>query len=232
MYLGLTAFPISTRNSAIAVAHLVSKIGVRQMYVSADPAMQRLAQEANELLLAKDGIEFEALPMPNFEDLYGPGGDDALVPMGKVSPDKTCIIIHSSGEFGSGPADQPVASPLFPRSWHGTYVGVQGRPRSRSQSSSWTRTSGSGGRSYVSAACVICCAYCSSDITARCHVDFGEVDFCGVRVGGQPNPMFRAYSWRLTGIVPLRRLTSCCRRHGLAYDDLDGRLLSFSDGPR
>ena len=31
MYLGLTAFPISTRNSAIAVAHLVSKIGVRQM---------------------------------------------------------------------------------------------------------------------------------------------------------------------------------------------------------
>lgn len=85
MYLGLTAFPISTRNSAIAVAHLVSKIGVRQMYVSADPAMQRLAQEANELLLAKDGIEFEALPMPNFEDLYGPGGDDALVPMGKVT---------------------------------------------------------------------------------------------------------------------------------------------------
>ena len=100
MYLGLTAFPISTRNSAIAVAHLVSKIGVRQMYVSADPAMQRLAQEANELL-AKDGIEFEALPMPNFEDLYGPGGDDALVPMGKVSPDKTCIIIHSSGESGA-----------------------------------------------------------------------------------------------------------------------------------
>ena len=100
MYLGLTAFPISTRNSAIAVAHLVSKIGVRQMYVSADPAMQRLAQEANELL-AKDGIEFEALPMPDFEDLYGPGGDDALVPMGKVSPDKTCIIIHSSGESGA-----------------------------------------------------------------------------------------------------------------------------------
>ena len=51
-------------------------------------------------LLAKEGRELELLPMPTFEDLYGPGGDDALVPMGKVSPDKTCLILHSSGEFG------------------------------------------------------------------------------------------------------------------------------------
>ena len=96
MYLGLTPFPISTRNSAIAVAHLVAKTGVRQMFVSADPAMQRLAREANEML-AKDGVAFELLPMPHFEDMYGPGGDDALVPMRAVSPDKTSIIIHSSG---------------------------------------------------------------------------------------------------------------------------------------
>ncbi len=97
MYLGLTPFPISTRNSAIAIAHLVTKTGVKQMFVSADPAMQRLAHETNELL-AKDGKEFELLPMPTYEDMYGPGGDDALVPMGKVSPNKTCIILHSSGE--------------------------------------------------------------------------------------------------------------------------------------
>ncbi|KAI0743085.1 acetyl-CoA synthetase-like protein [Daedaleopsis nitida] len=96
MYLGLTPFPISTRNSALAVAHLVSKTGVQQMFVSADPAMQRLAAETNELL-AKDGLEFELLPMPDFVDMYGPGGDAELVPMGKVSPDKTCIILHSSG---------------------------------------------------------------------------------------------------------------------------------------
>ncbi|KAI8996302.1 acetyl-CoA synthetase-like protein [Trametes punicea] len=96
MYLGLTPFPISTRNSAIAVAHLVSKTGVRQMFVSADPAMQRLAREVIELL-EKDGRELELLPMPTFEDMYGPGGDDALVPMGKVSPQQTCLILHSSG---------------------------------------------------------------------------------------------------------------------------------------
>ena len=170
MYLGLTAFPISTRNSAIAVAHLVAKIGVRQMYVSADPAMQRLAQEANELL-AKDGPgnAFEALPMPDFEDLYGPGGDgdgdDALVPMGRVSPDKTCIIIHSSGE--SGPADLPASGVFSVSKMAGAYVGMQGRLRPRSRLSFWIRTSGSGGRSYVSAfSCwEMFCACFSPDIT-------------------------------------------------------------------
>lgn len=101
MYLGLTSFPISTRNSAIAVAHLVAKTGVKQMYVSADPAMQRLAREANEILARDHGgaaAAFEVLPMPDFADMFGPGGDEDLVPMGNVSPDKTSIIIHSSGE--------------------------------------------------------------------------------------------------------------------------------------
>ncbi|KAI0673239.1 acetyl-CoA synthetase-like protein [Trametes maxima] len=102
MYLGLTVFPISTRNSAIAVAHLVARTGVRQMFVSADPAMQRLAHDAGVILAKGEGDaprELELLPMPTFEDLYGAGGDpdDALVPMGAVSPDRTCVIIHSSG---------------------------------------------------------------------------------------------------------------------------------------
>ena len=101
MYLGLTPFPISIRNSAIAIAYFVRTLGIQQMFVSVDPAMQRLARDTNALL-AEEGKEFELLPMPTFEDLYGAGGDAALVPMGKVSPDKTCIIIHSSGE--SGPA--------------------------------------------------------------------------------------------------------------------------------
>ena len=97
MYLGLTPFPISTRNSAIAIAYFVRTLGIHQMFVSGDPAMQRLARETNALL-AKEGKEFELLPMPAFEDLYGPGDDNALVPMGKVSPNKTCIILHSSGQ--------------------------------------------------------------------------------------------------------------------------------------
>ena len=43
MYLAVTPFPISIRNSPIAVAHLARKTGVRYMFVSSDPAMQRLA---------------------------------------------------------------------------------------------------------------------------------------------------------------------------------------------
>ncbi len=97
MYLGLTPFPISTRNSAIAIAHFVRTLGIRQMLVSGDPAMQRLARDTNALL-SEEGKEFELVPMPDFEDLYGPGGDDELMPMGEVSPNKTCIILHSSGE--------------------------------------------------------------------------------------------------------------------------------------
>ncbi|KAI9058660.1 acetyl-CoA synthetase-like protein [Trametes sanguinea] len=96
MYLGLTPFPISTRNSALAVAHLVSKTGVQQMFVSADPAMQRLAKETISLL-RKDGRELEILPMPTYNDIYGPGGDNALVPMAKANPNRTCLILHSSG---------------------------------------------------------------------------------------------------------------------------------------
>ncbi|KAI0687627.1 acetyl-CoA synthetase-like protein, partial [Cerioporus squamosus] len=96
MYLALTPFPISTRNSAIAIAHFVRTLGIQQMFVSGDPAMQRLARDTNALL-AEEAKEFELLLMPDFEDLYGPGGDDELVPMGEVSPNKTCIILHSSG---------------------------------------------------------------------------------------------------------------------------------------
>ena len=100
MYLGVTPFPISTRNSAVAVVHLVSKTGVKQMFVSGDPAMQRLAKEANEIL-AKDGLAFEVLPMPLFEDIYGPSGDEDLVPMAHLYEEKKCIILHSSGQSTS-----------------------------------------------------------------------------------------------------------------------------------
>ena len=99
MYLGATPFPISTRNSARAVAHLVARTGARRLLVSADPAMRRLAGAA-AALLAAEGPAPVLLPVPCFGDLYGPGGDEALVPMGDVHEDRVSIIMHSSG--GSG----------------------------------------------------------------------------------------------------------------------------------
>ncbi|RPD77318.1 acetyl-CoA synthetase-like protein [Lentinus tigrinus ALCF2SS1-7] len=155
MYLGLTPFPISTRNSAIAIAHFVRTLGILQMFVSGDPAMQRLARETNALL-AEEGKEFELLPMPTFEDLYGPGGDDAFVPMGDVSPNKPCIILHSSGSTAL-PKPIKFLDKNF-RKW-GTFF------------------------------------------------YFGQVDLCGVRMGGQTNPMFHGMgslmiTWTVyTGVV-------------------------------
>ena len=51
-------------------------------------------------LLAAEGLAPALLPVPCFGDLYGPGGDEALVPMGDVHEDRVSIIMHSSG--GSG----------------------------------------------------------------------------------------------------------------------------------
>src|ERR1700742_5168579 len=46
MRCGLACFPSSTRNSAAAVAHLIRTTGLLQLFVSSDPAMQRLAHDA------------------------------------------------------------------------------------------------------------------------------------------------------------------------------------------
>ncbi|KAK0449007.1 NRPS-like enzyme [Desarmillaria tabescens] len=85
---GYTAFPISTRNSPAAVAHLLESTGCKNLFVSADPAMQEVAQ-------MNDGIN--AMPTPTFEDLYTK--DDASEPLPRMRPDweQLALIMHSSG---------------------------------------------------------------------------------------------------------------------------------------
>ncbi|TBU53497.1 acetyl-CoA synthetase-like protein [Dichomitus squalens] len=95
MYLGHTPFPISARNSSVAVAHLIRKTSLRQLFVSRDAAMQRIAHEAKEQL-ANDGYEVELLPLPEFTDLYN-DGPEPDIPMSRIVPDKPALILHSSG---------------------------------------------------------------------------------------------------------------------------------------
>ena len=95
MYLGHTPFPISPRNSPIAVAHLIRKTGPRYLLVSGDAAMQRVAHEARAQL-AQDGYEVGFLPLPRFAELYGEG-DVPDVPKGRIEPDRPALILHSSG---------------------------------------------------------------------------------------------------------------------------------------
>ncbi|PBK64722.1 acetyl-CoA synthetase-like protein [Armillaria solidipes] len=84
---GYTAFPISTRNSPAAVAHLLESTGCKNLFVSADPAMQEVAR-------MQDGIN--TIPVPTFEDLYLKNDSE---PLPHVRPDweQLALIIHSSG---------------------------------------------------------------------------------------------------------------------------------------
>ena len=96
---GCTPFPVSTRNSVVAVAHLYRMMDVHQVFVSDDPAMQSLNRQAIEIL-AKDGYLLEAYPIPQFDDLYS--AEVACIPIDEVrirpyTADSVAVIFHSSG---------------------------------------------------------------------------------------------------------------------------------------
>ncbi|PBK87975.1 NRPS-like enzyme [Armillaria gallica] len=84
---GYSAFPISTRNSPAAIAHLLESTGCKNLLVSADPSIQ-------EVIRMQDGIN--TIPMPTFEDLYLKNDSE---PLPHVRPDweQPALIMHSSG---------------------------------------------------------------------------------------------------------------------------------------
>ncbi len=97
MYAGHTPFPISIRNSAPAVAQLLRKTSTSLLLVSADSAMQRLAQETKDIL-AKEQYSIQLLPLPTYTDLYN-ATDVGVVPRVPVNHDSRALLLHSSGEF-------------------------------------------------------------------------------------------------------------------------------------
>lgn len=105
MHAGLTAFPISTRNSVVGVAHLIRATGLRLLFVSPDPAMQRIALDACEILKG-EGITVNIVPAPQFGDLYNEDNtSNKLTPL-RSSPDPVVLILHSSGR--SGPSNKVI----------------------------------------------------------------------------------------------------------------------------
>lgn len=127
MCLGLVAFPISPRNSAIAVAHLVKSVGLTQLFVSSDPAMQRLCSDA-QLILKDDGIELNLLPMLQYSQISDEGPDAAHaeeIAFPKLDLERTVCIYHSSGKlcyrypflvsFGSADLQLYAGSTSFPK---------------------------------------------------------------------------------------------------------------------
>lgn len=103
MRLNLTPFPLSVRNSPVAVAHLIKKAQLLQVFVSPDPAMQRLIAEARDILRENDGIEVEVLEMVQFKDIEDSEetrvNEVEEIKFPKVDLDSTAVILHSSGVF-------------------------------------------------------------------------------------------------------------------------------------
>lgn len=94
------AFPISPRNSATAVAHLLKKVSVKHLLVGREQAMTDLANKAFEILLQEQtSVQLPTLsPMPVFEDLYHKmdNRSEKLTTFNRQSHE-VAIYLHSSG---------------------------------------------------------------------------------------------------------------------------------------
>ncbi|KAF5347380.1 hypothetical protein D9758_011283 [Tetrapyrgos nigripes] len=102
MRAGFVAFPISTRNSADSVVHLLKITGAQHVYVSADPAMQSLASDAINRSSSTGLIQTHSTLA--FEDLYDSthpqvqSRNAVLLPEFVIGNMKEpCVILHSSG---------------------------------------------------------------------------------------------------------------------------------------
>ncbi|KAJ7105399.1 acetyl-CoA synthetase-like protein [Mycena crocata] len=96
MALGLTAFPMSTRNNAKATAILIKETGALYMFTNTDGPINDLANETAEML-SKDGVLLDLLPMIGYEDIIL-GRDSPPVKRAQPTDDEdTVLILHSSG---------------------------------------------------------------------------------------------------------------------------------------
>ncbi|KAJ6598643.1 hypothetical protein B0H10DRAFT_2085224 [Mycena sp. CBHHK59/15] len=94
---GYQAFPISPRNSDVAIAHLLRSGACNHVFVSTDPAMQKLVGAAAAKLSAA-GAEVNMIPIPRFEELFkASAASELLPPMRKLDLEDPAVMLHSSG---------------------------------------------------------------------------------------------------------------------------------------
>lgn len=96
-------FPISPRNSAAAVAHLISKTNITHILLGHEQAMLDLSFEAVKILQSEypSTTEPDTSPVPLFQDLYlGPDTSVNIddIPITRTNPDDIMVYLHSSGE--------------------------------------------------------------------------------------------------------------------------------------
>ena len=100
---GATLFPISTRNSAPAVAHLLQTTGVTAIIVSSEPSLKRLAATAFDIIRNSGGAPPSEAQMPTFDEMFSASSateidtEEFLPPLGWRPKDRAGLIVHSSG---------------------------------------------------------------------------------------------------------------------------------------
>ncbi|KAJ7910491.1 acetyl-CoA synthetase-like protein [Mycena leptocephala] len=98
MSLGHTTFPMSPRNSAEVIAHLLKATRARRIFTNTEGPVNALAKQT-AVLLAKEGVQLDLLPMAQYEELMQePDAPDATERLPeRVQPDDIVLILHSSG---------------------------------------------------------------------------------------------------------------------------------------
>ena len=116
MKAGYALFLLSPRNAHVAVADMLQRMGVSDIFVSADTPMQETASAALASL-AKSGVVVKQHAMPVFDDLFPEKVDpnspfEADVELSPVrDPTATSVILHSSGKFSSSFASPALNAP-------------------------------------------------------------------------------------------------------------------------
>ncbi|EIW79995.1 acetyl-CoA synthetase-like protein [Coniophora puteana RWD-64-598 SS2] len=96
-------FPISPRNSPLAVAHLVERAQIEYVLVGREKSMQDLIQHALDITRSKypQVTPPEVLPMLQFDEVYSPSEATVnlpdVTPYVGAGPDADTLVLHSSG---------------------------------------------------------------------------------------------------------------------------------------
>ncbi|EJC99610.1 uncharacterized protein FOMMEDRAFT_160035 [Fomitiporia mediterranea MF3/22] len=111
---GATIFPISTRNSALAIAILLSRAKPVAILDSTEPALQQLADDPIKTSESVDLRKIDMLTPNDFFPIIGPDPLFKPIPSASLNMDSRAVIYHSSvSEKWMSRAPFSVATPLL-----------------------------------------------------------------------------------------------------------------------
>ncbi|KAH7912486.1 acetyl-CoA synthetase-like protein [Hygrophoropsis aurantiaca] len=97
LHAGIVVFPISPRNPAAAIAHLLSITGVSHILTSGEPPIRELAKDAADSLKLKGFPSVPIKPMPSFNQVFNKDAVFERLPPRTYDYGRTALIVHSSG---------------------------------------------------------------------------------------------------------------------------------------